>query len=119
MRVRFLLDENLPPYLKSALVRHDAPIDVLRVGEEGAPPLATPDPEILLYLEQTQRALVTNNRASMPEHLAAHVRAGRRHWGILMTSRELRVRGLAEAVYIIWGASEAEEWLDRIYWIPF
>ena len=30
-------------------------IDVLRVGDANAPPLGTLDPEVLLYVEKTQR----------------------------------------------------------------
>ena len=43
MKIRFLLDENLNPRIKLALVHHDPTIDVLRVGELGAPPLGTLD----------------------------------------------------------------------------
>jgi len=42
MKVRFLLDENLSPRLKVALLRLNPVIDVVRVGEPGAPQLGTP-----------------------------------------------------------------------------
>ena len=47
MKVRFLLDENLSPRLITALHRLDPAIDILRVGDEGTPPLGTDDPTIL------------------------------------------------------------------------
>jgi hypothetical protein len=50
VKVHFLLDENLPPRLKVALRRLDARIDVVRVGDDGAPPLQTSDPDILHFL---------------------------------------------------------------------
>lgn len=56
MSVRFLLDENLSPRLSPALWRYNPTIDVLRVGDPGAPPLGTLDPDLLVYLEQEQRA---------------------------------------------------------------
>ena len=62
MKVRFLLDENLPPRLKVAILRFNPAIDVLRVGAPDTPPLGTLDPELLRYLELSQRLLVTNNR---------------------------------------------------------
>lgn len=49
MKIRFLLDENLPPKLKSAVLNLDPEIDILRVGDSNAPPLGTLDPEILIY----------------------------------------------------------------------
>ncbi|MBN1887172.1 MAG: DUF5615 family PIN-like protein [Thermoflexales bacterium] len=80
MKPRFLLDENLPPHLKTALLHHDESIDVLRVGDSGAPPLATPAPLILRYVDTAQRCLVTDNRHSMPRHLVA-LGCGRTHLG--------------------------------------
>lgn len=72
MKVRFLLDENLSPKLKVAVLRLNPTIDILRVGDADAPPLGTLDPELLRFLELSQRLLVTDNRKSMPGHLEAH-----------------------------------------------
>ncbi len=62
MKVRFLLDENLSPRLKVAVFRLNPALDVLRVGDSDTLPLGTLDPELLRYLELSQRLLVTNNR---------------------------------------------------------
>ncbi|MCA1992475.1 MAG: DUF5615 family PIN-like protein [Coleofasciculus sp. S288] len=76
MKVRFLIDENLSPRLKTAVLRLNPIIDILRVGDPKAPPLGTLDPDILSYLELSQRILVTDNRTSMPEHLEAYWATG-------------------------------------------
>jgi hypothetical protein len=52
LKVKFLLDENLPHRLKIALLRLNSQIDILRVGEPGAPAIGTLDPEILIYLSR-------------------------------------------------------------------
>ncbi len=120
MKIRFLLDENLSPRLKSALKRLDANIDVLRVGDEGAPPLTTTDPEILQYTATAQRLLVTDNRNTIPDHLVEHYAAGSdSHWGILWVRPNITVGQLAAALHLVWFASEAEEWIDRTDWVPF
>jgi len=62
VKVRFLLDENLSPRLKVAVFRLNPALDVLRVGDSDTLPLGTLDPELLRYLELSQRLLVTNNR---------------------------------------------------------
>nr|WP_199339621.1 DUF5615 family PIN-like protein [Nostoc sp. FACHB-892] len=72
VKVRFLLDENLSPKLKTSVLRLNPAIDILRVGDAEAPPLGTLDPDILRYLELSQRILVTDNHKSMPEHLQEH-----------------------------------------------
>jgi hypothetical protein len=119
VKVRFLLDENLPPRLKVALLRLNPTIDVLRVGDPGAPALGTLDPDVLRYLELSQRILVTDNRKSMPEHLKAHWSAGGHIWGLFWLRPGITIGRWAEELFLIWEATEAEEWIDKLDWIPF
>ncbi|MCC3507306.1 MAG: DUF5615 family PIN-like protein [Microcoleus sp. PH2017_19_SFW_U_A] len=102
MKIRFLLDENLPPKLKSAVLHLQPEIDILRVGDANAPTLGTLDPEIISYLESSQRLLVTDNRKSIPGHLTEYWATG----------------GQAEEIVMVWETSEAEEWIDKLDWIP-
>jgi hypothetical protein len=118
MKVRFLLDENLSPRLKVALLRLNPAIDVVRVGEPGAPPLEMPDPDILKYLETSQRVLVTFNRTSMPAHLETHWATGGHIWGLFWIRSGTPIGRLAQELVLIWEASEAEEWIDRLSWVP-
>jgi hypothetical protein len=75
-RTRFLLDENLPPSLKAALLQLNPLIDVLRVGDPAAPPLGTPDPALLHYAQQTRRILITSDWTTMPDHKKNHLAGG-------------------------------------------
>jgi len=117
MKLRFLLDENLPAKLKRAIIRRYPAIDVLRVGDEGVPPLGTLDPDILRYLEATQHALITDNRHSIPGHIADHFAENRHHWGIFEVHKNAALKSLVEEIYLYWSASEAEEWIDRVEWL--
>lgn len=119
MRIRFLLDEHMPRRLVIALKRHEPAIDVLHIGDEGAPPNSTPDSDILIYCEEERRMLVTNNRSTMPDHAADHFAAGRHHWGILETKDDMSLAQLIEQMLMFWGASEAEEWVDRVEYLPY
>jgi hypothetical protein len=118
VKIRFLLDENLDPRIKAGLIRRYPSIDILRVGDDEAPPRGTLDPDLLRYVELTQRLLVTNNRASMPVHVAHHSAAGGRHWGIFRLSKRATIGSVIEAMCLLWEASEAEEWVDRLQWLP-
>ena len=118
MRVRFLLDENVPLLLQRALLRRKPCVDILRIGDPQSPPFGTLDPDLLVFLEQSKRLLITLNRASMPTHLQAHYAAGRRLWGILWVRKDATVRQLADELLLIWEASEAEEWIDFMGDIP-
>jgi hypothetical protein len=119
VKVRFLLDENLSPRLKVALQRLNPSIDVRRVGDLDAPPLGTPDSEVLNYLALAQRLLVTDNRKSMPGHLEAHWAAGRHMWGLLWVRPRIPIGQVAQELFLVWEATESEEWLDKLAWIPF
>lgn len=119
MKIKFLLDENISPRLKVAITRLNPNIDVLRVGDINTLPLGTLDPDVLLYLHHSQRLLVTDNRTSMPEHLEEHWSKGFRIWGLLWTRSEISLGTIAEFLHLIWEVTEAEEWYDRLDWIPF
>jgi hypothetical protein len=117
VKLRFLIDENLSSRLTTTLNRHYPAIDVARVGDAGAPPAGTLDPDILRYLETAQRVLITDNRASMPLHLADHAAGGGQHWGIFEVRKDAPLGALAELIALYWEASEAEEWIDRVEWL--
>lgn len=119
MRVRFLLDENVSPHLKMALLRLNPAIDVVRVGEPSAPSLGTPDPAVLRHLELSRRVLITSNRTSMQDHVEAHRTAGGHLWGLFWVRPGTPIGRLAQSLFLVWEASEAEEWIDRLDWIPF
>ena len=58
MKIKFLLDENLSPRLKIAVLRLNSDIDILRVGDDNAPKLGTLDPDVLGYLAHVQQAIL-------------------------------------------------------------
>lgn len=51
MKHRFLLDENVALAVQRQLRRRNTAIELLAVGDPGAPPLRSPDPEILRWIE--------------------------------------------------------------------
>ena len=119
MKISFLLDENLSKQIKFAVLRLNSNIDILRVGDREAPPLGTLDPEILNYLELSQRLLITDNRKSMPGHLAVHWGEGKHIWGLFWVRTDTSIGQLAAMINLLWETSDAEEWIDIVDWIPF
>ena len=107
MKVRFLIDEDLSPDHVEQLRQYDLAIDVLRMGNSGAPALSTLDHELLLYCERERRALVTENRATVPGHERDHLAAGRHHWGIFKLRRGHGIGVYLAELRLIWEASEA------------
>jgi hypothetical protein len=116
--IKYLLDEHVNPRMRKALKRLAPDIVVWRLGDPGAPPLSTLDPEILLWCEDHGFSLVTNNRESMPVHLREHLAAGRRAPGIFTLNPNMTLGETADELVLIWGASEAEEYMDQLNYLP-
>jgi hypothetical protein len=114
----YLLDENLPRAWRGGIVRMEPAVVVWCVGDPSAPPLRSPDPVILGWCEAHQAILLTNNRESMPGHLADHVAQGRHVPGIFVVDPSLSIRQLARTLALIAGASLEDEYQDQIRYLP-
>jgi hypothetical protein len=117
-QVRFLVDESLRLSLVAALRRAEPALDVWRVGQTGMPVFGSPDPELLAFCEREQRLLVSLDRATMPDHVAAYLAAGGSTWGVLLVTRRCSFRQLIDDLVLIWSATEAGEWRDSIHYLP-
>ena len=117
-RIRYLLDENVAPLFRIELVRREPAVVVWKIGDPGLPPRGTLDPEILRWCEEQDFLLVTNNRKSMPEHLAAHLETGRHVPGILELNPKMNVGETIVELLLICGASDSSEYQDVIVYLP-
>lgn len=115
---RYLLDEHIPPIYQTQLLYHETSLTVLAIGDEGAPAISTPDPEILKWCEKHDFSLVTNNRKSMPQHLVDHLAAGYHVPGIFTINLDVSIGLIIEQLILIAGASYEDEYIDRIVYGP-
>ena len=116
--IRYLLDENVDHALRRRLLGLAPQMEILCIGEPGAPDLGTPDPEILSWLERTGYILVTNNRRTMPGHVRAHLQAGRHLPGVLVLTRRLSLAQAVEELYLLWSYVEEEDLYDLMLYLP-
>ena len=116
--IRYLLDENVHPSLRTALLQHEPMMIVWKPGDPGVPSTGTKDPEILDWCDENQFILVTNNRKSMPDHLTDHLVKGRHIPGILELNPNMKLGETVEELALICGASESHEYRDLILYLP-
>jgi len=115
---KYLLDEHVNPRLKMAVLQHNPEIVVWCIGDPGAPPRGTLDPNILLWREAKGFSLVTDNRTSMPVHLQDHLAVGGHVPGIFILNDKMSMGKMAEELAIIHGAAEPDEYAGMIVFLP-
>ncbi len=118
MSIQYLIDENVAPFYKQQLLKRNAEIDVYAVGDPGCPSRGTLDPEILFWCEENHCILVTNNRASMPPHLAAHLVQGHHIPGILILNERMSIRDAIDELLLIAEEGIASAYEDSITFLP-
>lgn len=118
MTLKYLIDENVAPIYAVQLRRREPNLIVQVVGDPGTPPKGTPDPDVLLWCEEHGFVLVTNNRRSMPVHLADHIAQGHYVLGIILLNPNLSIGQNLEELIIIALGSFDDEYQDRIVHLP-
>jgi len=118
MPLKYLLDENVDFAYLNQLQKKKPDLVVKAVGEPGYPPKRTPDPDILCWCEENNFLLVTNNRASMPVHLADHIAQGRHVPGIFILNSNLSIGENLEELILIAECSFEDEYQDKIEFLP-
>ncbi len=115
MRVRFQADADLDARIIRGLKRKHPEIDFQTAEEAGLRGLA--DPDVLRMAADSGRILVTHDRRTMPSHFAQFI-AGRTSTGVIVVPKDILVGAAVEELLLIWAASQAEEWHNRLVWIP-
>lgn len=117
-RIQYLLDEHVDKRLRRALQQLAPALAVRCVGDPDAPALSTPDPDILAWCERYDFLLITNNRRSMPGHLADHLAAQRHIPGILVLNIHDAIGVTASELILIWETCTVDEFEDQIWFLP-
>src|SRR5271166_4377304 len=76
------------------------------------------DSEVLALAAERQRVLVSHDVGTMPAHFRAFRNAGKHSSGVFLIPQSLDVGRAIDELLLIWGASEASEWEDRLEWLP-
>lgn len=115
MRVRFQADADLDGRVSRGLKRFAPEIDIRTAAEAGLEGLS--DPDVLRIAADSGRVLVSQDRRTMPAHFARFP-PGARCPGIILLREATPISTAIEELVLIWSASEAEEWVGRLVWIP-
>jgi hypothetical protein len=115
MKVRFQADADFNEIIIRAALRHEPGIDFQSAPAANLP--GRSDPEVLAIAAAAGRVLVSHDRKRMPGHFAEFI-TRETSAGLLIVPQRLAIARAVEDLVLIWTASEAEEWVNRIYSLP-
>jgi predicted nuclease of predicted toxin-antitoxin system len=115
MKVCFQADADLNQIIVSAVVRRVMEIDFRTAT--AARLAGVRDPEVLARAARDGRVLVTHDQSTMPQHFAAFI-AQQDSPGVIIVPRHHPLNQIVNDLILIWTATEAEEWVNRIAYLP-
>jgi predicted nuclease of predicted toxin-antitoxin system len=115
MRVRFQADADLDGRVLRGLRRAEPGVDIRTATDAALEGLE--DFEVLQIAADSGRILVSQDRRTMPFHFKRYV-AGARSPGVILLRAAIPISTAIEELALIWNASDAAEWTDRLVWIP-
>src|SRR2546427_12615707 len=115
--VRFLADASLNHGIVSGCRRREPRIDFLSANE--AKLENVPDPEVLALAGRQSRILVTSDLRTMPHHLGEFFEEYGYCPGVFLVKQTVPIIEVIEELLLVWAASEADEWINRILEIPY
>ncbi len=114
--LQLLMDENMHGGVIRGLRRQAPALDVIDVHEAGL--AGFDDPSILQWAAQNGRLTLTRDIATFPAFAAVRVQNGIPMPGVIVCQPNAPLGKVIEDIITICEASEPEEWVDQIVYLP-
>jgi hypothetical protein len=115
-RPRFLADHDFREPILRGLSRLEPAIDIVRARDVGLD--SVPDDAVLAYAAAEGLLLLSHDVKTMRAAALARVQAGHAMNGLLLAHQRAILRPIVDELLMIWATSEAEEWVDRVEFLP-
>jgi hypothetical protein len=115
MKIRFQADADLNHIILLATIRRQSVIDFQSAAAARLGGLN--DREVLTVTAEQRRILVTHDRKTMPKHFGEFI-VDNKSPGVIVVPQTLQVVSVADDLLLIWHATESEEWINRICFLP-
>lgn len=115
MNIRYQADADLNQAIVTGVLRREPTIDFQTANAAGLE--GVKDADVLAIAAKQGRILVSHDRKTMPIEFAEFI-VNSRSAGIIIVSRKSPMELIIEELLLIWAASSAEEWVDRIAKLP-
>lgn len=115
MKVRFQADADLHYAIVKGVRRREPAIEFVSADEAGL--VGLDDDVVLASAARAGRMLVTHDGRTMPTHFGRRVESGGSA-GVLIAHQHLPVATVIEELLLVWLTTEANDWTDRLSWLP-
>lgn len=115
MKVRFQADADLNQIILRALIRREPAIDFQTAIKAALTGLT--DQDVLALAAGEGRVLVSHDQTTMPYHFAYFI-ASKTSSGLIVIPHVSRFPLLWAIYSLIWSASEPDEWINQICFLP-
>jgi hypothetical protein len=113
--LRFQADADFNEKIVAAALRLEPSLDFRTADDAGLRGLS--DPDVLALAAAGGRLLVSHDLRTMPRHFGQFVSTARSP-GVVIVPQHMPIAVAVEELLLIWSASEAAEWIDRLYVVP-
>jgi hypothetical protein len=116
VKIRYQADASLKLAIVRGLIRVEAALDFRTAAEARLEGLG--DLEVLAAATQDGRILVTHEIRTMPGHFAEHLKTHGTSPGVFLVPQRLPIGVAIEELPLLWLSTDAEDWKNRIVWLP-
>ena len=74
--------------------------------------------KVLALAAEGRRVLVSHDVGTMPAHFREFQQHGNHSAGVFVIPQSVAVGDAIEELLLIWLVSDAEEWVNRLEWLP-
>lgn len=116
-RIRFQADADLDMTIVRGLRRRQPAIDIQSADDAGL--RGVPDADVLAFCARQGRILVSHDKRTMPGHFATFLAHNDQSPGVFLIDQAVAIGTAIESLYLVWAASEPEEWTNRLERLPW
>ncbi len=115
MTPRFQADADFNHKIVRGVRRREPAVDFQ--SDELGGMIGLPDTEVLVKAAGLGRILISHDRRTMSAHFAHFLRR-QSSPGLILVPQYLDIGAVIEDLLVIWAASDAGEWRDRVDYLP-
>lgn len=115
-RPRFLADNDLRDPIVDGVLRREPTVELTPLRDFGLE--AASDPEVLAFAAREGLIVVSHDVNSMSAHAYDRIRAGEPMTGLILAHQTEPIAAVIDSLVLIWAATEADQWLGRVEYVP-